>query len=144
MAITIELPAPLEEQVNREAMLAGRSPAEHATLLVRLATALAGGNPDAPFQEAGRSSLWNLAIDPILVASACDVLIKLGRRDGPDRSESEQSKTDPVAGLDPNEPYPRVPHSERISILGKYAHLGLSSEDYAREKRAEIEREDRH
>ena len=48
-----------------------------------------------------------------------------------------------TSGASAHDPTRQTSQSARPSIRGKYAYLGLSSEDYAREKQLEIEREDR-
>ena len=173
MAIVIELPPDLEEELSIEARRAGLSPAEQSTLFLYLATALVGDGPDTPFRGAVRSFLARHRVDPDRVSSACDQLKRRCLEGYPpedvastgraiDRDPIETSGDDRFDGLlrawrDANvhqpirnesgatarDSTPRTSRATVASIRGKYAYLGLSSEDFAREKQLEIDREDR-
>jgi hypothetical protein len=162
MTLSIELPAPLQEELALEAEREGLTVSEQATLIIYLATALLKERPDTPFRNAVRSVLEDRRIDPRQLSSALEELKKLcivslpepasKAFDEHDRScislrhwrdavvhnpasVSLDSRTDP-----PIDPTVQI---ERRSIRGKYAYINFSSDDHAREKQIEIDREDR-
>jgi hypothetical protein len=164
MSITINLPPDLERELIGEARRDGIAPAERAELLLRLALALRVEGPETPFGSAVGAFFRRHQIDPDRLASALDQLngacipVTLhstppalfgGDPGGPSeriRLESLLRRwRDDAVHRPVDEAATRQPEvtSPRPSILGKYAYLGLSSEDFMREKQEEIDREDR-
>jgi hypothetical protein len=162
MTLSIELPAPLEEELAVEAEREGVTVSEQATLILYLAAALGKRGPETPFRNAVRSVLERHRIDPQQFSSAFEQLKKSCIEGQPDSASTVSTDQDcldrslrnwrdavvhdPV-GVVVEAPVDRsvtpIPRSERPSILGKYAHIKLSTEDIMAEKRLEIEREDR-
>jgi hypothetical protein len=167
MGLTLDLPPPLEEVLTREAERERVSPAEHASLLLSLATALREKGPETPFRVAVRTFLSAHAVDPDQFGVAMEGLLGICS-DQPNpavpigaslelrwsvasaahhgtESSILQSWRNSVVHLPTTEEM--IPSSGRTrrrpSARGKYAHLGLSSEEFAREKQEEIAREER-
>lgn len=77
MSLTIELPRPLGEELAFEAQREGVSAAEHATLLLYLATALLKEEDPSPFQEAVRSFLAHRLVDAERITSVLEELVRV-------------------------------------------------------------------
>jgi hypothetical protein len=171
MSVVINLlPAHLEKELMSEARLTGVAPAELAGLLLCLADALRSGAPETPFSVAVRSFLSRHQLDPDYLSVALEHLkelcfrsklqatsprligsvpetmgdfVRLGEilRDWRDDALHQPIENGVAVMSDVS--LRQDPARPRPSILGKYAHLGLSSEEFAREKQLEIDREDR-
>jgi hypothetical protein len=118
MSLTLELPTPLVEELTREAKQKSVSPEEHLTRLVEIVGALTKSGWETPLRAEVKLFLANHSVDADHVASVLSQLLDspLIQKDGR--------------------------QARRTSARGKYAHLGISSEDFAREKQEEIDRED--
>ncbi len=141
MTISLDLPAPLEAELAKEARSEGVSLSEQATFLLFLATELL--NRDSvtrPFREAVNSVLERHQIDPERFSSTFEAIKNLRTKsssDGVSTTTFDVNSLNSETGVDPR------PAVERPSILGKYAYIKLSTEEIMAEKRLEIEREDR-
>ena len=164
MSITINLPPLLERELIGEARRDGIAPAERVELLLRLSVALRFEGPETPFGSAVRAFFRRHQIDPERLASALDqfngvcVPVNLhsvppALSDGDPGESSERLRPESLLRRWREDAVHRPVKEEatiqaevsspRPSILGKYAHLGLCSEDLMREKQEEIDREDR-
>ena len=119
MSLTLDLPTPLADELTREAKQKNVSPAEHATRLVGLAMALLKDGTDTPFRAEVKSFLIAHSVDAEHVAAVLGELL--------------DSPVIQTAGR----------QARRPSAMGKYAHLGVTSEDVAREKQEDIAREEK-
>src|SRR5262245_42669400 len=77
MSLMIALPEPLGDELASQAQREGVSAAEHATLLLYLATALLKGESLTPFQEAVRSFLVYHSLDAGRIASVLEELVRV-------------------------------------------------------------------
>ena len=164
MSITIDLPPRLDQELLREAIRDGVAPTVRAELLLRLAIVLRPEGSATPFGSAVREFLRQHEIDPDRLASVLDqfndACVPNARHPvqgfSPDtdarasngrislesplrrwRDEAVHRPSGEEAGMSAQLTSPRP------SIMGKYAHIGLSTEDFMREKQEEIDREDR-
>jgi hypothetical protein len=76
MPLTIQLPRPLDEELTEEAQREGVSAAEHATLLLYLASALLSEDKPTPFKEAVKVFLARHSLDAENVATAFEELVR--------------------------------------------------------------------
>src|SRR5262249_23517312 len=76
MSLTLELPRPLDEKLTHESELEGVPVAEHATLLLYLATALLRDEKATPFQEAVRVFLSHNSLDAAHISSVFEALVQ--------------------------------------------------------------------
>ncbi len=155
MGIVVELPPELEKALVDEAGREGVTPAEQAALLLCLVGAMLEEGPETPFRGAVRSFLTQHRVDSKQFASAFGRLKSLCLDEAPrPESEGEAGRLDGLlrawrdAGVHGSEggesmPTSELPARSRPSIRGKYAYIGFSSDDHAREKQFEIDREDR-
>jgi hypothetical protein len=155
MASALELPAPLERELEESAKRIGVEYEDQATLLLYVAAALLQGERTSPFGAAVQDFMAEHALDPEVVGSVLQDLLdlcadeadRLGQRragtpDGADRRYSNlRAWRNADVHRPRHHPSSRQPAAERPSAFGKYAHLGWSSEEYAREKQAELDRE---
>lgn len=146
MPLTIELPPQLGDMLREEADKAGLSPQEHATLLLSLATALLGDDNPTPFRDAVRLFIAQHSLDADQVACVFEELVA--------RCAERKGNTDRIAprirddlqswrAWYVHQPAANGNGSARPSAMGKYAHVPGTSDDFAREKQSEIEREER-
>jgi hypothetical protein len=77
MPLTIDVPGPLDEVLSLEAQRGGVPAAEHATLLLYLATALLSDDESTPFQEAVKEFLASRSLNADQVASVLEELVRL-------------------------------------------------------------------
>jgi hypothetical protein len=77
MPITLDLPPPLDEEITLEAEREGVPAADHATLLLYLASSLLSGEPPTPFQQAVRDFLASHSVDADRVSSVFEELVRL-------------------------------------------------------------------
>lgn len=77
MSITIDLPPPLDAQLDQEAKREGISAEERATFLIVLATALFKEDKTTPFQDAVKTFLSHHSLDADHVASVFEELIRV-------------------------------------------------------------------
>jgi hypothetical protein len=75
--LTVEVPAPLDFELSRDAEREGISATEHATLLLCLASAMLGENHPTPFRNAVRAFLAAHSLDAAQVATALEELVKI-------------------------------------------------------------------
>ena len=139
MALELTLPPPLagfEDEIRREAERADATPSEYAKLLIYLASALRKPRAEKPCEKWVRSFLTAKGVDADKVAAAMNEVITLFI-DGHKDPVSVDEGFDPVAHEidDLGLPVQRARRVGRASSFGKYAHLNLSSDAYAREKR---------
>ena len=111
MSLTLELPTPLVEELTRAAKQRNVSPEEYVTRLVELVVALTQNGWDTPLRDEVKLFLSNRSVNADQVASVLGELV--------------DSPLVPEAGR----------QARRLSARGRYAHLGISSEDVARSKR---------
>jgi hypothetical protein len=167
MSMTLEIPPPLEDELSREAKREELSPEDHATLLLCLATALRKSAQETPFRKAVKEFLSSHSVDADRFSSALEALLGIcsKHRDEtptvPNESERQWAlltaphhggvlsilqswRNDPVH-MPPTEAMIESAGRSRRqpSAMGKYSHLGISSEEFAREKQEEIAREER-
>jgi hypothetical protein len=166
----------LGEEITVEAEREGVSAAEHATLLLHVATALLRDDPTL-FQQAVRHFLAHRAVDASRVSAALDELVRLclepadqdrtafqERLNGVSSGEEVSAEAAPIplkawrnalvhmstdlsleAIVSPSGPVdPTLQASGRTGgrAFGKYAGMIPTTENYMREKAAEIARED--
>lgn len=163
MALVVELPTPLEEELALEAQREGRSPESLAALLLGLATTLRKGAQKTPFQQAVKTFLSSHDVDPDRLASTLEELRGLCKETPPVSASLELrwAVEYPDPGLDDsailqswrNAGVHRLPGetqtpdggpaARRPSARGKYSHLGVSSEDVMREHQEDIAREEK-
>jgi hypothetical protein len=77
MALTLELPPPVGEELTQEARREGVSETDRAALFVCLATALLQEEKLTPFQDAVKLFLVHRSIDAERVASVIDELVNV-------------------------------------------------------------------
>jgi hypothetical protein len=77
MPITLDLPPPLNEEITLEAEREGVPAADHATLLLYLASSLLRGEAPTPFQEAVKDFLSYHSLDADRVSSVFEELVSL-------------------------------------------------------------------
>lgn len=75
MAITLELPPHLEEELTHEAEKEGVAPSEHAALLLSICTALLKDVEATPFREAVRTFLSRRALDAEHLSTVFEELV---------------------------------------------------------------------
>jgi hypothetical protein len=119
MGFTLDLSPPLEEELTREAEREDVSLEEHVASLVRLALALTYSGSETALGQDVKTFLSERSIELDRVAIVLD--------------EFRVSRLIQSAG--------RV--NRHTSLMGRYAHLGVTSEDAARAKQEEIEIEER-
>ncbi|MDQ2693912.1 MAG: hypothetical protein M3Z21_00785 [Pseudomonadota bacterium] len=156
MPLVLELPAPLEEELKKEAEKEGITATEHAALLLSISTALLREAEATPFQDAVKIFFSHHSLDAELMASALEAMIQIAIHDA-GKGSAVLQKTAAEPELDrANEMLRawrnRAVHqplqgTERMrrkpTAMGKYAHVPGTSEDFAREKQMDIAREDR-
>lgn len=152
MSITVELPGPLGEELAEVAEKAGMSAQEHATILLCVVTALLHRGHGTPFEEEVRRVVASSSLDADRVAAALEEVVALcaaagTTRDGdPDPSRTFRAlrewRDGTVHRAEPPAGAPRL-DAGRPSAMGRYAHVPGTSGDFAREKRREIELEER-
>jgi hypothetical protein len=165
MSMTLEIPPPLEDELSREAKREELSPEDHATLLLCLATALRKSAQETPFRRAVREFLSSHSVDADRFSTAFETLLGVcseHRDETPTvPKELEPERTATTATPDSVKPsilqswrnaLVHMPLTEAMiqsaarrqpSAMGSCSHLGLSSEEFAREKQEEIAREER-
>jgi hypothetical protein len=165
MSLIINVSPQFEQDLLREAIRDGIAPIVRAELLLRLAMALRSEGSETPFGSAVREFFRKHEIDPDQLATVLDQLndacvpnarhpVKVfspdvnahisNRRVRPE-SLLRRWRTEAVhRPLEEEASRSAEVTSMRPSSMGKYAHLGLSSEDFMREKQEEIDREDRN
>lgn len=189
MSLTLELPRSLGEELTLESEREGIPAAEHATLLLYLATALMRDEKPTPFQKAVRVFLSHNSLDAAQVASVFESLVQLCLWHDLGKASPEFQKTlentsthDAVAMLrqwrntvvhraadiSPQELLTKANPAENVeqrlgrserqadgeepdrarvahvrSIRGKYAHLGVTSDDVRRERESDEEASER-
>jgi hypothetical protein len=141
MTMVLELPPPLEEELTQEAEKIGLAADEHVRLLLWVASALVYQAESNPLSEAVRELLAEHSVDPEEFGRILGALVqrvqpgKDGGVDGMFLREGNtwiwEAKRNAGRGS-----------AERPSAIGKYAHLNISSDDYARRKQEEIDLED--
>jgi hypothetical protein len=168
MALLIDLPSPVEEDLAVVAKREGVSASEQATFLLELMTALTREGRKTPFRSAVKAFLQENAFDADRLAEVFEKLrafcLNNSVPDSPttDRAFSssiellhdwrspavhrsiDQEAENSKPGTTPAEASVQASGKKnRISALGKYAHINFSTEQFMAEKQAEIEREDR-
>ena len=176
MALLLELPSALEEELVVEASREGVSTSEQAAFLLQLITALIRDGRKTPFQSVVKAYLRQNSLDADRLAGVFGSLVAYCLRNTAQDSMPDQTSDNAIDPMNPEvalsmlrnwrsqesncsidhdvevsiHELPPLEHlvqrsrrMNRSSILGKYAYLGLSSEDFAREKQMEIDREDR-
>lgn len=162
MAMTVDLPAALEEDLREEAEREGVKPSEHAALLLSICTALLNDAEATPFSSAVKEFLSRRSLDSEHVAAALDALVReclaaihdAGKTLNAFHSHSGWSDGTLQAWRDSLVHQPWVapaPRQEPVESTGrpfrgargKYAHIAGTSEDFARQKEEEIAREER-
>lgn len=148
MSLTLELPPKLGDELTRNAERENTTTEEHAKLLLSLATALLSENRSTPFHKALRVFISTRSLDPDTVASVFEDFLSVcvSRNIDPleisadtdfdvllEESPAVESLIQATGRL--NRPRP--------SARGSCSHLGLSSEQFAKEKQEEIAREER-
>jgi hypothetical protein len=165
MPLTLELPAPLEENLKQEAQKEGVPAAEHAAFLLSVLTALLREKEATSFRNAVRSFFSQHSLDADQVASVFEELVEQflqGQEKGKPSAEFQPAseslrnwrnwhvhqpidESRETAPLQPLRQRTRKGErsDKRQTAMGKYAHVPGSSEDFAREKQEEIARADR-
>lgn len=139
MSMTLQLPVELSEELEQQAERIGVSPEQHATELLSVAAVVAG---DAPLPPSGVA----------VYRTEAEVLLLMIRRllNEEPRAEADNERLRRIGTLlfklvqgktsQPADSPDAV--NSRPSALGKYAHIPGTSEDFARRKQEEIDRED--
>jgi hypothetical protein len=165
MPLTLELPAPLEENLKQEAQKEGVPATEHAAFLLSVLMALLQEKEATSFRNAVRTFFSYHSLDAEQVATVFEELVEQSfqsQEKGKTSAEFQQASEslrawrnwhvhqpiDEPREMEPLQPlHRRLRKSERTgereTAMGKYAHVPGSSEDFAREKQEEIAREDR-
>ncbi|SIO65725.1 hypothetical protein SAMN05444166_7808 [Singulisphaera sp. GP187] len=169
MELTLELPSSLDAELDEDAKREGLSPAEQATLFLHLANALSSSEKTpTPFKAAVKGFLASRSLDPSLVASTFEELVRvcaayhdLGKTSQAFQKGVGQETAMVTAPTDEllvtqvlmnwRNPFVHAPLREMVqrsgrtnrSCLGKYSYLPGSDEDFAREKIHEIAHEER-
>ncbi|HEV2735984.1 MAG TPA: hypothetical protein VGV85_14150 [Longimicrobiaceae bacterium] len=172
MTMTVDLPAHLEEGLREEAEKKGVQPSEHAALLLSICTALLSDAGTTPFRSAVKEFLSHRSLDSDHLATVFEELVQQCLAAGEEGMASQPFEQTVVAAdpswVDANlrawrdslvhqsvgadfdwSVLPRAAETARAagrtrgSARGKYAHLGGTSEDFARRKEEEIAREER-
>ena len=133
MALVIDLPAPLEEDLAAEAAREGVSPSEQAAFWLQLMAALARVGRNISSRDVVEVHDPGDLLEP---AHAAEIYAKLKAICPRHQFLARE--------LPPSDrPPPRPERADRVSALGKFAHLGLSTGAFIAEKRLETDREDR-
>lgn len=128
MTLTLQLPSSLSEELEQQAGRMGVTPEEHATNLLAIA-AVIGDTASIPGARSQIASTMREAIRSIL--------------DRETSSEADRERLQRLAELLGRwAPEQQTPTRTRPSALGKYAHIPGTSDDFARLKQEEIDRED--
>jgi hypothetical protein len=148
MGMTLELPPELGEELTRNAEREHTTPEEHAKLLLSLATALLSESRSTPFHKVLRVLISTRPLDADSFASVFDdllsvcVMYKIDPLNLPLDADFDLilRDTGPLESL--IQRAGRLPR-RRPTAMGSCAHLGLSSDQFAKEKQEEIAREER-
>jgi hypothetical protein len=177
MALLIELPPIIEEELAVEASREGVSTSDQAAFLLQLITALTRDGRNTPFRIVVKAYLQQNSLDADRLAGIFEGLMTLCLKNEDEVTISPDQPTSPSieplsrdrilsllrawrgpeanCSVDHNVAISihELPHLDRliqrsgrknrVSALGKFAHLGLSTEAFIAEKRLETEREDR-
>lgn len=157
MAMTVDLPSVLEEGLREEAEREGVHPSEHAALLLSICTALLNDAEATPFRRAVKEFLSRRSVDSEHLAAAFEELVLeclAAAQDAERASNVFQGEhprwSDPTLRawrdslVHQPSPAPEAgPAEPWKGARGKYAHIGGTSEDFARQKEEEIAREER-
>ena len=149
MELVLNLVAPLAGELMINAGREGVSLQDHASLVLRLASNILSGSPTDPMRASLCDHLTRHEIDPArlstafrefltIAAAAHDTGKKHGAFEGMlrDPRQAGEAELIVVTGRAPQPPPPGP------SGLGMFAHLKFSSDDYAREKQEELDREE--
>jgi hypothetical protein len=162
MPMTVDLPEHLEEGLREEAEKEGVQPSEHAALLLSICTALLSDAGTTPFRSAVKEFLSHRSLDSEHLATAFEELVQqcLAGALDEDREPSwvaanlrawrnslvhqgVDTNLEWVLSTPPSAGTAQVADRAKRGARGKYAHLGGTSEDFARRKEEEIAREER-
>ncbi len=170
--MTVDLPAHLEEGLREEAEKEGVQPSEHAALLLSICTALLSDTGTTPFRSAVKEFLSHRSLDSDHLATVFEELVQQCLAAGEEGMASQPFEQTVVAadpswvdanlrawrdslvhqstGAESGWPIPpsaagsaQAAGRVRGGARGKYAQLGGTSEDFARQKEEEIAREER-
>jgi len=133
MALTLELPPGLREELREEAEKTGLTLQEHITLLLLFAHAVIQESHGVPWSLPETVRVF---VDSYAPGMGTPAELRANLLAWAERYAGEQPVTAaPVTHANG--------HGGRLSAMGKYAHLGGSSDEFAREKQFEIDREER-
>ena len=148
MTMVLELPPPLEEELTQEAERIGVPADEHAQYLLWVASALLDRSNSTPVSATVRGFLAEHSVDHERVRRMLEQLVRrvqASTDDGVDlmiTTGNSRVVVEPKGGGwakgSSGESFP----THHPSAMGKYAHLNISSDDYARRKQEEIDFED--
>ena len=128
MTMTLELPNELSEELEQQAERIGVSPQEHATAILSIMTAVGDRrHPLSGYREQLATTMLEM-VRAIL--------------DSEPRSEEDRARLLRLEALLGNWASRSDQPPVRPSAMGKYAHIPGSSDDFARLKQEEIDRED--
>ncbi len=144
MNLWVDLPNPVGDDLSREAEGDHVLPAEHARILLFLVWSLRKDHQDATSARAIKEYFRSRSLDPDLFVNVFEELVTLFLKSGCDTALIDANADLSVKELPPIEKLvQRTGQMRRPSAFGKYAHLGVSSEDVIREHQEDIEREER-
>ncbi|MFO0951849.1 MAG: hypothetical protein U0835_12000 [Isosphaeraceae bacterium] len=145
--LTLELPPPLGSLQDALAQDAARervSTAEYAKILICLAAALQPGAAERPFAKALRAFLTDRQLDVGKMEATLAEVVELLTSHRCDPVAIDEDLDLVLADLPPLETLvQRAGRARRASARGRYAYVGVSSEEFATEKREEVSREEK-
>lgn len=155
MGLTLNLPAPIVDELTREAEREKLSTEDHAALLLCLATALLKNPHETPFRMAVKEFLSSRSIDTDLLASALKGILVVCTH--PRKEFAFDTNPGAISPLLQDWRTVMV-HPAPMELLtqasgrvkrppvakGKYGYLRLGSEEFSREKQDEIACEERN
>ena len=144
MSLTVDLPPPLGDDLSREAERAHVPPAEHVRILLSLIWSLRRDHQDAVSAKVIKGYFRSRELDADLVVTVFDDLVTLLLKNRCDTLSIDANYDLGVIELPPiEEMVQKAGRVRRVSARGSAAHLGVSSEDMAREHQEDIDREEK-
>ncbi len=144
MNLSVELPSPLGDEMSREAERQHVSPSEHAEILLSLVRSLRKEHQETASAKVVTEFLKSRSLDADLVVSVFEELVTLLLKNRCDTVSIDES----YQGIDVQLPsieeiVQKAGRVRRTSGRGSFSHIGISSEEYAKEKQEDIAREER-
>ena len=151
MSLTLELPSELSKELKQQAVLIGLPAEEYATDLLRLAAALLELEDSGALEDSSDEFLADVPADKRDAVAIFEWITRLVLDEGTlSRANSDRLSrfADRLRAWRTERQVDQLPLPEaiipsRTSVMGKYAHIPGTSDDFVRLKQEEIDREDR-